>query len=48
MSVCFTLFESTVCIRKAHLACLMACFLLLVEKVVFEKVENLVIHYQTV
>ena len=48
---CFTLFESTACVSKAHFVCLVACFLLLFEKVVFEKAKNLVIYivtYQTV
>ena len=43
-SVCLTLFESSACISKAYFSHLMTCFLLLVERVVFEKVENLVIH----
>ena len=38
----FTLFESTTCVSKAHFVCLVACFLLIFKKVVFEKVENLV------
>ena len=42
ISFFFTLFESTTCVSKAHFVCLVACFLLLFEKVVFEKAENLV------
>ena len=38
----FTLFESTTCLSKAHFVCLVACFLLLFKKAVFEKAENLV------
>ena len=38
----FTLFESTTCVSNAHFVCLVACFLLLFDKVVFEKAENLV------
>ena len=48
---CFTLFESTACESKAHFVCLVACFLLLFEKDVFEKAKNLVIYtvtYQTI
>ena len=41
---CVTLFESTACVSKTHFVCLVACFLLLVEKAVFEKAENLMIH----
>ena len=44
ISVCFTLFESTACVSKALFVCLVACFVLLFEKAVFEKAENLVIH----
>ena len=40
----FTLFESTTCVKKAHFVCLVAFFLLLFEKTVFEKAENLVTH----
>ena len=40
----FTLFESTICVSKAHFVCLVACFLLLFKKAIFEKVENLVTH----
>ena len=41
----FTLFESAACVSKAHFVFLVACFfLLLFEKAVFEKVENLVTH----
>ena len=38
----FTLFESPTCLSKAHFVCLVACFLLLFEKAVFEKAKNLV------
>ena len=44
ISFFFTLFESTTCLSKAYFICLVACFLLLFEKVVFEKAENLVTH----
>ena len=40
----FTLFESTTCLSIAHFVCLVACFLLLFEKGIFEKAENLVTH----
>ena len=40
----FTLFESTTCLSKANFVCLVACFLPLFEKAVFEKAENLVTH----
>ena len=44
ISFFFTLFESTTCLSKAHFVCLVACFLLLFEKVIIEKDENLVTH----
>ena len=37
-------FLSTACVSKAHFVCLVACFLLLVEKAVFKKAKNLVTH----
>ena len=40
----FTLFESATCVSKAQFVCLVAFFLLLFEKAVFEKAENLVTH----
>ena len=46
----FARFGSTTCVSKAHFVCLVACFLLLFKKAVFEKAENLVTHcytYQT-
>ena len=44
ISISFTLFESTTYVSKAHFVCLVACFLLLFEKDVFEKAKNLVIY----
>ena len=40
----FYTFEFTTYLSKTHFVCLVACFFLLLEKVVFEKVENLVTH----
>ena len=39
-----TLFESTTCVSKALFVCLVAFYLLLFEKAVFEKAKNLVIY----
>ena len=44
ISFFFTLFEFATCVSKAHFVCLVACLLLLFEKDVFEKAENLVTH----
>ena len=40
ISISFTLFESTTYVSKAHFVCLVACFLLLFEKDVFEKAKK--------